>query len=79
VLEIIDQGPGIAPEHRDRIFERFYRVDSARSRETGGAGWGLSISLWAVQAMGGSIQVDDATPVGACFRIRLPPAPGAPG
>jgi len=72
VLEIIDEGPGIPSEHRERVFERFYRIDTARSRETGGAGLGLSISQWAIRANGGSIEVDDATSNGTCLRIRLP-------
>lgn len=72
MLDIVDEGPGIPPEHREQIFERFYRVDSARSRETGGAGLGLAISRWAVQANGGSIEVDAAVPRGTRFRILLP-------
>lgn len=75
LLEIIDRGPGVAPEERGRIFERFYRVDKARSRERGGAGLGLSITEWAVGANGGSIEVDDAPGRGSCFRIRLPLLP----
>lgn len=71
VVDVIDQGPGIEPEHRDRIFERFYRVDKGRSREAGGAGLGLSIAQWAVQASGGSIELDSRIGVGSTFRIRL--------
>lgn len=72
VLEVTDRGPGIAPEHQDRIFERFYRVDVARSRETGGAGLGLSIAQWAVRANGGTIEVESQVGAGSCFRICLP-------
>lgn len=75
VLEVVDQGPGIEAEHRERIFERFYRVDKARSRATGGAGLGLSIAQWAVQASGGSIEVQSTMGEGSCFRIRLPRPP----
>lgn len=75
VLEVIDQGPGIETEHWERIFERFYRIDRARSRETGGAGLGLSIAQWAVRAHGGSIEVESRVGEGSCFRIRLAPAP----
>lgn len=71
VLEVIDQGPGIEAEHRERIFERFYRVDQARSREAGGAGLGLSIAQWAVQANGGSIELESRVGEGSAFRIRL--------
>lgn len=71
VLEVIDQGPGIEAEHQDRIFERFYRVDQARSREAGGAGLGLSIAQWAVQANGGSIELESRVGEGSSFRIRL--------
>jgi len=79
VLEVIDRGPGIPLEHRERIFERFYRVDPARAREQagpGGAGLGLSIALWAVRANGGSIEVESGEGEGSCFRIRLPAAHG---
>ena len=56
-LEVADSGPGIAPEHSAKIFDRFYRVDESRSREAGGAGLGLSIAQWAVQAHGGDIHL----------------------
>lgn len=72
VLEVADQGPGIAPEHQDRIFERFYRVDVARSWETGGAGLGLSIAQWAIQANRGTIELESQAGAGSCFRVCLP-------
>lgn len=72
VLEVADVGPGIAAEHHRRIFERFYRVDKARSRDEGGVGLGLSIAQWAVQAIGGSIELESRPGDGSTFRIRLP-------
>ena len=71
-IDVIDQGPGIAPEHRQKIFERFYRIDPARSREEGGAGLGLSLAQWAVRAHGGRIEVEDANGRGTAFRLSLP-------
>ena len=72
VIEVIDQGPGIAAEHREKIFTRFYRVDKGRSRQMGGSGLGLAIAKWAVQAMGGTIQVESKTGQGSSFKIVLP-------
>ena len=54
LLAIEDEGPGIAPEHRERVFHRFFRVDEARSRDRGGAGLGLAIAKWAVEVHGGT-------------------------
>jgi heavy metal sensor kinase len=72
VVEIVDQGPGIPAEHRQRIFDRFFRVDQARSRESGGTGLGLAIAKWAVEANGGQIEVEDAPTGGSVFRVTLP-------
>ncbi|GMV83287.1 MAG: two-component sensor histidine kinase [Planctomycetota bacterium] len=72
ILGVIDQGPGIEAEHLKRIFDRFYRVDKARSRLTGGAGLGLSIAQWAIQACGGTIEVDSQVGGGSRFSLRLP-------
>lgn len=72
IVEIRDNGPGIAPEHQSKIFDRFYRVDKARSRGAGGAGIGLAISRWAVEANGGRIEVESEIGKGALFRVRLP-------
>jgi two-component system phosphate regulon sensor histidine kinase PhoR len=70
-----DFGPGIASEHLERIFERFYRVDKARSRESGGTGLGLAIVKHIVQAHGGRAWVDSELGSGATFHFTLPLAP----
>lgn len=70
-LDIADEGPGIPVEHRQRIFDRFFRVDQARSRGTGGMGLGLAIARWAVEVNGGHIEVQDAPGGGSIFRITL--------
>ena len=74
IIEILvkDQGIGIADENLDRIFERFYRVDPARSRATGGTGLGLSIVKHVVKNHGGDVKVWSAPGVGSTFAIRLP-------
>jgi heavy metal sensor kinase len=72
MLEVIDTGPGIRVEHQKRIFDRFYRVDKARSRELGGTGLGLAIARWAVEAHGGRIAVESKEGAGSTFRIVLP-------
>lgn len=72
VVEVADQGPGIAEKHHDRLFERFYRIDKARSRESGGVGLGLSIARWAVEANGGRIELESGPGKGSTFRILLP-------
>jgi heavy metal sensor kinase len=71
-VEVADNGPGIAPEHSARIFDRFYRADESRSREAGGAGLGLSIAQWAVRVHGGDIRLLPTPGSGCTFRIRLP-------
>ncbi len=70
-ITVRDQGPGIARQHRDRIFDRFYRIDEGRSRDHGGSGLGLAIAKWAVEANGGRISLEE-TDRGAAFRIDLP-------
>jgi len=77
VLSVADEGPGIAEQHRERIFDRFFRVDEARSRDRGGTGLGLAIAKWAVEINGGHIAVDSRPGRGSVFRIVLPLA-GAP-
>jgi len=71
-LVVADTGMGIAPSDLPRIFERFYRVDPARSRHTGGTGLGLSIVRHAVEYLGGSIQVASHLGEGTTFAVRLP-------
>jgi len=71
-IAVADEGPGIPDEERERIFERFYRMDKARSREVGGVGLGLSIAKWAVEANGGRIELDSQPGRGATFRVVLP-------
>lgn len=71
-LEVSDEGTGIPPELRERVFERFYRVDASRSRETGGTGLGLAIVKHAVETMGGTVSIDDSPCGGARFVVKLP-------
>lgn len=72
LITITDTGIGIAPADQRRIFERFYRVDKARARHSGGSGLGLSIALAIAQAHGGEIQVQSALKRGSTFTILLP-------
>lgn len=69
-VEVGDCGPGIPPEHRDKVFDRFYRVDEARSREAGGAGLGLALAKWGAEAHGGRLELD-STRTGCIFRLFL--------
>lgn len=71
-IEVADTGPGIAARHRERVFERFYRIDPGRSREMGGTGLGLSIVKHLVEAMHGRIGVDAREPRGSIFWFTLP-------
>lgn len=73
VLSVTDDGPGVPPADRDRIFQRFVRLDDARSRDDGGAGLGLAIVRDVVERHGGTIHVTDGTP-GARFVVTLPAA-----
>ena len=71
-VTITDQGPGIAPEHLPRIFERFYRVDSSRSRDGGGTGLGLSITRHTLRAHGGDVDVWSQPGLGSSFTVTIP-------
>ncbi|MGY1638977.1 sensor histidine kinase [Geodermatophilus sp. SYSU D00742] len=72
VLRVADEGPGMAPEDADRVFERFYRADASRTRTQGGTGLGLAIVSALVSAHGGSVHLDTAPGRGAVFTVRLP-------
>jgi two-component system phosphate regulon sensor histidine kinase PhoR len=74
VLEVRDTGIGIPARDRRRIFERFYRVDRARSRETGGTGLGLAIVKHVAENMGGTVSIESELGRGSTFTVRLPPA-----
>ena len=73
-IQVIDTGGGIAPEHLPHLFERFYRVDKARSRVHGGSGLGLSIVNALTEAHGGSVSVTSQVGHGSTFTVRLPAA-----
>jgi len=77
-LSITDTGPGIAPQHAAKIFDRFYRIDESRAGTDLGGGLGLSISKWAVEANNGEIGVTSSLGQGATFWIRLPALGCAP-
>jgi heavy metal sensor kinase len=72
VIEVQDTGPGIPGIHRERVFERFYRVDQGRSRSAGGTGLGLATARWAVEANGGRMELESVEGSGSIFRIVLP-------
>lgn len=71
-FSVSDTGPGIPAIHLPRIFDRFYRVDSGRSRDAGGVGLGLNIAKWAAEAQGGRIDVESEVGVGTTFTLSLP-------
>src|SRR5215831_736737 len=71
IIDVTDTGPGIPADLRSRVFDRFYRVDKARSRENGGTGLGLAIAKWAVEVNGGRLSLEPTTDIGSRFRITL--------
>ena len=75
VLEVADHGPGMAPDVAARAFERFYRADPARARQTGGSGLGLAIVAGGVAALGGTIDLDTQPGHGTRIRVSLPSIP----
>jgi two-component system OmpR family sensor kinase len=78
-VEVADHGPGLTPEQAERVFERFYRADQARTRQAGGTGLGLAIVSALVAAHGGTVTVAPTPGGGATFRIVLPLAPEVVG
>ncbi|GAA4556703.1 sensor histidine kinase [Planotetraspora kaengkrachanensis] len=78
VLEVVDDGPGIDPDNRELVFQRFTRLDSDRSRGAGGTGLGLAIARQIAEAAGGTLRIEDSSR-GAHFVLRLPCAPSASG
>jgi two-component system phosphate regulon sensor histidine kinase PhoR len=71
-ISVSDSGIGIAPEHQEKIFERFYRLDDSRARETGGTGLGLAIAKEVVTLHGGKLYVEDAENGGSIFVMEFP-------
>ncbi|MFC0557020.1 sensor histidine kinase [Planotetraspora thailandica] len=78
VLEVVDDGAGIAPEHREIVFDRFTRLEASRDRDAGGTGLGLAIAREIAEAHGGTLTIKDSER-GARFVLRLPIGPAAPG
>ncbi|MCW2918529.1 MAG: hypothetical protein JWN52_6597, partial [Actinomycetia bacterium] len=72
-MEVIDDGAGIAPEHREKVFDRFTRLDASRDRDAGGTGLGLAIARQITEAHQGTLTIQDSTR-GAHFVLRLPRA-----
>jgi two-component system phosphate regulon sensor histidine kinase PhoR len=72
VVKVADDGVGIAPDQQDKVFERFYRVDASRSKQTGGTGLGLAIVKHAVQYQGGTIEVHSSLGAGTTFELTFP-------
>ena len=77
VVEVADSGPGLAPEHAQRVFERFFRADASRARTSGGSGLGLSIVSAITEAHGGRAEVESVPGHGTTFRVFLPLTPNS--
>ncbi len=75
-IRVVDRGRGIAPEHRERIFEPFVQVEDGKSRRHGGSGLGLAISREFASGMGGSLSLESEPGVGSTFILRLPQGRG---
>jgi len=75
VLEIVDHGEGIPPQIREKIFQRFWRADSSRTRETGGSGLGLAIVSGIIASHKGEVSVQETAGGGATFRVSVPLLP----
>ena len=71
-IDITDTGIGISPEHQERVFERFYRVDKSHSKEIGGTGLGLSIVKHAALILGAAIELDSTVGKGTIVTVRFP-------
>ena len=71
-IAVVDEGPGIPPDEADRVFERFYRTDGARTARAGGTGLGLAIARWIVDAHGGAIRAEARDPHGCRVVVELP-------
>lgn len=79
LMRVVDTGIGIAPEHLERVFQRFYRVDKSRSKQTGGTGLGLSIAKHITEQHGGEISIESVLGVGTELIIRIPAVPAQNG
>jgi signal transduction histidine kinase len=79
LIEVRDHGPGLTPEHAPRVFDRFYRIDSARNRASGGAGLGLAIVKSLTEAQGGRVAVQSEVGTGTTFSVTLPRCAGVVG
>src|SRR5262249_21760895 len=77
-IAVTDRGIGIAPEHQQRVFERFFRVDPARSRATGGTGLGLAIVKHVAANHGGGVRLWSRPGIGSTFTLPIPPPPPRP-
>ncbi len=73
-MRVVDSGPGIPSDHAERVFDRFYRVDSARSTRDGGTGLGLAIAKWAIEAQHGALTLESTPGSGCTFSLKLPSA-----